>query len=148
MNQADGVGDTVEAVEVGSVMFALIAAARTVEERLEKRLERHGLSIAKLNVLSRLAEAGEPLTLSEVATRLACVRSNVTQLVDRLEAEGLVRREADRSDRRIIRAVLTAEGRRKQLAGARELSEIHVWMEGALVRHDPGALLRALQALA
>ena len=76
-------------------MFALLAAARAVEDRLEASLSALGLSLAKLNVLNRLAEANMPLTLGEIAARLNCVRSNVTQLVDRLEADGLVRREHD-----------------------------------------------------
>jgi DNA-binding MarR family transcriptional regulator len=42
---------------------------------------------------------------------MACVRSNMTQLIDRLEADKLVRRVADPGDRRSIRAELTQEGR-------------------------------------
>jgi DNA-binding MarR family transcriptional regulator len=38
---------------------------------------------------------------------MACVRSNITQLIDRMQAEGLVRRIPDPQDRRSVRAALT-----------------------------------------
>lgn len=128
-------------------MFALIAAARSVEDRIEASLSGLGLSLAKLNVLSRLAEAGEPLTLGEIAARLKCVRSNVTQLVDRLEADGLVRRADDPADRRSIRAVLTPEGRSKQQAGADELERAQTAFSASLAGHDKGVIERALTAI-
>ena len=52
---------------------------------------RADLSVAKYSALKHLALADEPLSLSEMAARLVCVRSNISQLVDRLEADGLVR---------------------------------------------------------
>lgn len=78
---------------------------------MEAALEPTGLSIAKLGALRHLAEANEPLPLGQLAERIACVKSNVTQLVDRLEADKLVRRVPDPSDRRSIRAEITEEGR-------------------------------------
>ena len=128
-------------------MFALLAAAHSLEDRIEASLGAHGLSLAKLNVLNGLASASEPLTLSEIAARLSCVRSNVTQLVDRLEADGLVRREHDAVDRRSIRAVLTDAGREKQKLGASELKKTQKEMAGALAGHDSDALERALGAI-
>jgi DNA-binding MarR family transcriptional regulator len=110
--------------EHSSVMFSLIGAARAVEDQIEGALSEHGLSMAKLGVLTKLVEAGEPLTLSEIAARLNCVRSNVTQLVDRVEADALVRRVDDSADRRSIRAELTEEGRSRQKAGAQALAEV------------------------
>ena len=109
---------------ISPVMFSLIGAAHLVEGQIETALSGQGLSMAKLTVLTKLVEAGEALTLSEIAARVSCVRSNVTQLVDRLEADALVRRVDDPADRRIIRAELTAEGRRRQAAGAKALGAV------------------------
>ena len=53
-------------------------------------------------------------TLSELASRMICVRSNITQLMGRLEADGLVQREEDPHDRRCVRATLTPLGRERQ----------------------------------
>jgi hypothetical protein len=81
-------------------MFLLMHAAGTIEKRLEDALGGVGLSLAKFGALTFLVRAGEPLSLSECAAKMTCVRSNITQLVDRLEADGLVRRVDNPSDRR------------------------------------------------
>ncbi len=92
------------------VLWQLLAAARALEARLETDLAAQGLSLAKVGVLRILAQASDPLPLSELAKHSHRVRSNMTQLVDRLEAEGLVRRVSDGRDRRIRRVALTAPG--------------------------------------
>ncbi|MFF4696236.1 MarR family winged helix-turn-helix transcriptional regulator [Streptomyces chattanoogensis] len=51
-----------------------------------------------------------PMPMRSLADLLACDASNVTGIVDRLAARGLVRREADPSDRRVKRVILTEEG--------------------------------------
>ena len=98
------------AVAAGLV-FSLLGTAEAVEARLEAAVRPLGLSLAKAGVLMFLAEAEEPLLLSELAEHEGCVRSNITQLVDRLEKDGLVRRRADPGDGRSVRAVLTPAGR-------------------------------------
>lgn len=102
-------------------MLGLIAASHEVETRLETALEPLGLSLAKFGVLSRLLEAGEPLPLGALADRLACVRSNITSLIDRLEADRLVARLADAQDRRSTQAQLTPNGRARYQAGQKTL---------------------------
>ncbi|MGH7468547.1 MAG: MarR family winged helix-turn-helix transcriptional regulator, partial [Longimicrobiales bacterium] len=100
-----------------AVLWQIIEAGRRIEARLESALTASGLSLAKLNALRHLVEAGEPLALGQVADRIACVKSNVTQLVDRLENDGLVRRIADPNDRRSVLAVVTDLGRERYHAG-------------------------------
>lgn len=99
-----------------------------------------GLSLAKFGVLAALVEAGEPLPLGQLAERIACVKSNVTQLVDRLEEDGLVRREPDPADRRVTRAAITEDGlARYRTAQAARLAEA-----ARLSRAAPPALRPAL----
>src|SRR5438093_9057949 len=98
-------------------LFAVLHASSVLEDRVEAKLAAVGLSLAKLAALRRLSEAGDSLPLGQLAERLACVKSNVTQLVDRLEADGLVSRAADANDRRSRLAVLTDAGRRACLPG-------------------------------
>ena len=57
-----------------------------------------------------LLNLATPLPMNELAAILACDNSNVTGLVDRLEARGLVVRQANPADRRVKRVVLTAAG--------------------------------------
>ena len=141
MNQSDGAGLTTD------LTFSLLGAAHAVEARIESALTPLGLSLAKLNVLGILVGSNTPLTLGELAQRLACVRSNVTQLVDRLETDGLVRREADPADRRSIRAVVTDAGRDREKAGSIALSNVQDEISHVLSGFDATHIERALSAL-
>ena len=94
-----------------ALTLLLLDAARAVEARAEGALGEIGLSLAKLGALRHLVLATEPLTLSQLAERHCCGKSNITQLVDRLEADGLVARESDPDDRRTVRATVTSAGR-------------------------------------
>lgn len=128
-------------------MFSLVNAGRAIEQRLEEGLARVGLSLAKFGALTHLMEAGEPLNLSECAKRMACVRSNITQLMDRLEADGLVRRVEDPQDRRAVRAAITPLGAKLQAAGATEVVKVQAELARSLKGVDNRALQRALSAI-
>lgn len=130
-----------------SVLLEWLAAGQLLESRLEQALEPIGLSLSKLNVLSHLANANESLALGDLASRLQCVRSNVTQVMDRLEAEGLVRRLYDATDRRTIRAELTQLGRDKHSAGSKALSQVDADIAGALTAADLAAIQRVASSL-
>ena len=147
MNDISAQATTTTSTPANSAMFSLIAAAHAIEARLEQGLATVGLSPAKHAVLTQLAKAGDPLTLSELAARVCCVRSNMTQLVDRLEAEGLVRRVDDSGDRRIVRAVLTALGEEREAAGASVVRQMQSEFAAALPESDRAELERVLAAL-
>jgi DNA-binding MarR family transcriptional regulator len=100
-------------------MFTLLGAASSIHDFIESRLSTVGLSVPRLAALQRLVDAGGSLPLGQLADRLACVKSNVTQLVDRLEAEGLVTRSPDPEDKRSRLAIITDVGRRIHEDGAR-----------------------------
>ncbi len=106
-----------------SLLNALLRAAHRIEAHIESALADGGLSLAKLSVLDHLVQGGEPLPLGQLAGRISCVKSNMTQLIDRLETDGLVARVADPEDRRSVRAAITDEGRRRHAAGVRILVE-------------------------
>jgi MarR family transcriptional regulator, organic hydroperoxide resistance regulator len=58
-----------------------------------------------------LLRLGTPLPMHDLAERLRCDASNITGIVDRLEARGLVERKVDGADRRVKNLVLTPGGR-------------------------------------
>jgi DNA-binding MarR family transcriptional regulator len=87
------------------------------------------------------------MSLSELAEKLTCVRSNVTQFVDRLEADGLVKRADDPADRRAVRAEVTGLGRERQAAGARVVNAVLQAVAKELSAVDPKVLKRALDAV-
>ena len=60
----------------------------------------------------RLIEPGEGVPMGRLARGLACDASNVTGIVDRLEARGLIERRPGAGDRRVKVLVVTREGER------------------------------------
>ncbi len=122
----------------------LLRAAQLVESRLETALAATGLSLAKVGVLKQLVQAGEPLPLSRIAERLCCVKSNMTQLVDRLEADGLVKRIDDPDDRRTVLAAITDEGRRRYEAGNLALVEQERALTKTVGREERTQVLKVL----
>ena len=130
-----------------ALVFSFLSAADAVEARLEAALDPTGLSLAKLAVLQFLAEAKEALPLSDLAARQHCVRSNITQLMDRLEKDGLVRRRADPDDRRSVLAELTPVGTQAHAKGVRALADAQRAIVSALKASEAASLQNALSAL-
>lgn len=91
---------------------AFLNAHATVIDVLERELAAaECLPLSSYDVLLALAEAPERRRrMHELASAVVLSRSGLTRLVDRLEAEGLLRREACPTDRRGAFAVLTPEG--------------------------------------
>ncbi|MFI6033067.1 MarR family winged helix-turn-helix transcriptional regulator [Streptomyces sp. NPDC051315] len=79
-------------------------------EDYEEAAAAYALTGAQARLLSLLSL--EPLPMRKLANRLRCEPSNVTGIVDRLEARGLVERRPDPADRRVKLAAATDEGRR------------------------------------
>ena len=130
------------------LLATVLHVANVVQDRLETALEPTGLSLAKLGALRHLAEANEPLALGQLAERIACVKSNVTQLVDRLEADQLVRRVPDPSDRRSVRAEITDQGRSRYEAGMEAMRAAEAELVGELAITDRDQLQDLLGRLA
>ena len=126
---------------------ALFRAADACEAKLESVLATLGLSLPKFYVLDHVVQAGAPLPLGELAARNACVKSNMTALIDRLEADGLVVRSQDPSDRRSVRAQLTPLGADRHGEAARLLDAEERAVVGAFnakEREDLASLLERL----
>jgi len=129
------------------IFFMLLDAGRAQFARLEEELKAVGLSPAKYSVLEMLAKAGEPVPLRLLALEQECVASNITTLVDRLEADGFVRRVDDPSDRRSKRAELTALGAEKAAAGAAAVRALEAKFAASLGPTERLALEKVLDAL-
>ena len=128
-------------------LTAMLHAAYAAGDEVEARLSEVGLSGAKLAALHCISEAGESMPLGQVAERLACVKSNITQLVDRLEADGLVTRELDPHDRRTKLAVLTPAGRKAVKEGLRVKQEAEREVLGRLSRDEAQQLSALLSKI-
>jgi DNA-binding MarR family transcriptional regulator len=99
-------------------MRYVLGVMRAIEQHVADLADAFDLTLSQLHALKNL---GEPCSQRELAQCLHFDASNVTDIVDRLEARGLVVRTIDSSDRRVRRLVLTPEGeavRRKLFAEA------------------------------
>lgn len=96
---------------IGVWRTVLRAHAQTIRELERELLAETGMALGWYDVLLQLAEAPERrLRMAELADRVLLSRSGLTRLIDRLQAEGLVRREPSPDDARGTYTVLTAAG--------------------------------------
>lgn len=130
-----------------ALTLLLLDAARAVEARAEGALAAAGLSLATLGALRHLVLAAEPLTLSQLAERHCCGKSNVTQLIDRLVLDGLVVRASDPDDRRTVRAQLTPAGREAYERATQLLAEHERALDARLGMTPRAELARGLVTL-
>lgn len=110
-------------------------AADETDTLLQQKLYEAEVSLPQLEFLDHLVRLERPAALGELASLLDCARSNVTQLMDRLERRGLVSRAYDPTDRRGVRAALTREGIRRHLAGLAIVVSLERDLRGAF-SHD------------
>lgn len=93
--------------EVRETLVLFFEVAGAMRHHFETVAQRVGLTPQQARALRAL---DEPVPMGEVAERLHCDPSNVTGIVDRLAAAGLVTREPDPADRRRVRLVITTAG--------------------------------------
>jgi DNA-binding MarR family transcriptional regulator len=104
------------------VALAIVRAEARLSAEVGRALRRVGLSGPQFNVLMEVAAApGARLALHEICDRLLKSPPNVTALVDRLERDGLLRRERNRQDRRVVVAALAERGWEALAAAAPEV---------------------------
>jgi DNA-binding MarR family transcriptional regulator len=93
--------------ELSRSATALYQLVETLRAEHEEAAATAGLTAPQATVLTLLSE---PLSMSAFAERMGCDASNVTGIIDRLEAKALVARAADPADRRVKRIERTAKG--------------------------------------
>ena len=107
---------------------ALLNVLRTADvlmQRLTAVLKPFNLSHSQYNVLRILRGAGaDGLACQDVAERMITRDPDITRLLDRLEARGLVTRARDQKDRRVVVARITPEGERLLEALDQPIAEV------------------------
>jgi DNA-binding MarR family transcriptional regulator len=96
------------AAELAAFATSLYQLVERLRGEHEEAAAAAGVTAAQAAVLTMLAE---PQSMARLAESMGCDASNITGLVDRLEAKGLVVRAADSGDRRVKRIMLTAMGK-------------------------------------
>jgi MarR family transcriptional regulator, 2-MHQ and catechol-resistance regulon repressor len=124
----------------------LLRASRAVLARVEPRLAASGLTTTQFGVLEAILHKG-PLSQRDLSLKVLTSPGNMTDLVDKLEARGLVRRVRQKADRRAVRVELTAAGMALIeplfAAHAGDIDTAMAGLDGAELR-ELGALLRKL----
>ena len=88
----------------------LLGVTRRTEGALRDLLRAHGTTLPRFDVMAALWRRREGVTMTELSRMLLVSNGNATAVVDRLEAEGLVRRTPSEADRRTVMVALTPEG--------------------------------------
>lgn len=122
----------------GKLIHELSAVTRTAritpeQYQVLRILNDAGSDGVPLSLIAELSPAGDP---------------DITRLVDRLEEQGLARRERDTNDRRVITAKITSEGRRVHGRLEKSVAALHHRQLATLGRHGLADLKRLLQKAA
>jgi len=96
-----------------AVFTAVLRSFQLLNDEVQRVMRRHDLTFARYEVLAWLAtDPDSSLTLSWISKTLRIPPATVTDIIDRLEQDGLVRRVPHPTDARTTLAVITARGRR------------------------------------
>lgn len=135
-------------------MLGVLRTAAVLAEPFERLFRDAGLSMPLFNILRILGSRGRAgIASGEIGPQMVTPAPDVTRLVDRLVKAGLVCRDRDESDRRVVRVAITDSGKRllKKLnpavtrlhkqtlgrLGAEDLREINRLMEKARAVAEP-----------
>src|SRR6185295_713574 len=102
-----------------SIADRLHSTAIKLLRRLRREDEAMGLTAARASALSVLVFGGRPITLGALAQAEQVSAPTITRLIVGMERDGLVRREADPKDGRVVWLHATAKGGRLLHAGRR-----------------------------
>ena len=95
------------------VWLRLLTCSTLIERQVRQRLrEEFDFTLPRFDLLAQLDRAPGGLTMGDLSRRLMVTNGNVTGLIDRLVAEGLVERRPAAGDRRAQLVRLTSDGKR------------------------------------
>ncbi len=128
------------------VYLSLQRLALTLSYDVAELFKAHGLSAPQFNILRILRGAagdGSGLACSEIGERLLAHAPDLTRLLDRMALQGLVVRERERGDRRVVKTCITNKGLSLLADLDTPLADLHLRQLG----HLGGARLEALKEL-
>jgi DNA-binding MarR family transcriptional regulator len=98
-------------VDAQTALDQLRRTAQFMADRVAGTLKPFGLTLPQYELLRILGDAGTPgASCAEIGKRMPTKDSDITRLLARLEASGLISRLSDAGDRRVIKSRLTPEG--------------------------------------
>jgi DNA-binding MarR family transcriptional regulator len=123
----------------------MLKAVRSAEARLRERLRtQYESTLPRFDVLATLHSAPDGLRMSELSQLLNVSNSNVTGVVERLVKDGLLYREAQAGDRRVLKIGLTHKG----LVATNDMIASHrEWIDDILMEVDEADARHAITTM-
>jgi DNA-binding MarR family transcriptional regulator len=124
--------------------IALQKTADTLGQEAEQLLKANGLTGAQYNVL-RILRGAEPagLACSDIGERMISHDPDMTRLLDRMEKRGMITRQRQTDDRRVVKTRITSDG----LGLLKRLDQPVRELHKRQFRHLPAARLKTLAEL-
>ncbi len=121
----------------------MLATTRLLSQEIRRRLRNEfGVTLPQFDILAQLYREPGGLRLGELSRRTMVTNGNITGLIERLEADGLVRRETPGADRRVTVARLTDTG---QVAFAK-MAQVHEsWLRDLMAEVDRDTIASLLR---
>ncbi|WP_227287679.1 MarR family transcriptional regulator [Boseongicola sp. H5] len=105
------VAETGKYVPEQQAYLNLMRTAEVLGQRVSDLMSGYGISGKQYNVLRAIRRGGDGgLSISQISEQMTDPRADVTRLLDRLVRDGLVDRQPDETDRRVVRTYLTEAG--------------------------------------
>lgn len=116
---------------------------RALRREIDEAVRPHDLTLARYTALSVIARR-DGLSNAQLARRSYITPQSMSQVITALEGDGLIERTPDRTHRRILRATLTAEGRRVLTACDNAVDALEEEMLAEVPPEDREALIAHL----
>jgi DNA-binding MarR family transcriptional regulator len=129
------------------IVASIRRIVRAIDLHSRRLVEQHGLTAPQLATLDAARRLGAP-TVGSLARAVHLSQPTVSGIVDRLERQGLVRRERLAEDRRAVAVQLTAEGERALAEAPSLLQDTFRRNLSRLAEWEQSFLLAALQRIA
>src|SRR5437016_7666940 len=124
----------------------LALTAKALRESFEARPSEAGTTLPNFVILEQLT-GEDGLSQRELADRVHIEAPTLTRHLDRLDAEGLVRRRPDRADRRVTRVEVTEAGRRHYQDVVQVVDRLDARLRGLMSERELATLSRVLDRL-
>ncbi|MBX9459161.1 MAG: MarR family transcriptional regulator [Rhizobium sp.] len=113
----------------------MLATTKLISQEIRRRLRTEfGATLPQFDLLAQLDREPDGLRLGEISKRTMVTNGNITGLVGRLEADGLISTETPGDDRRVTVARLTEAGR----TAFAEMARVHEsWLRELMADVDP-----------
>jgi len=109
------------------IIESLPEIVRNIERHMCYQMEKHGLTMPQFWVLTRLFHAERELKVSEISKSLDLPASSMTEMLDKLEKAGFVKRKRIKDDRRVV--VIETTQKSEQLRQKLTHSNLHFFQD-------------------